>query len=74
MQYVIQSGTGIRRIEERRCDADSTLDLVLSLMAQRRPNVRIVDPEGRRLTIPDLWRLAARSTARRRAEFHALFH
>jgi hypothetical protein len=74
MQFVIQSGTEIRRIEERRGDADSTLDLVLCLIARRRPNILVIDPEGRRLNIPDLWRLAAQSTGRRKTEIQALFH
>jgi hypothetical protein len=73
MQFVITSGTDIRRIEECRDDADSTLDLVLCLVARRRPNIVIVDPDGRQLNIPDLWRLAAHSSGRRKAEILALF-
>ena len=59
MLFIVKSGTQIWEIEERHDRAEAALDKVLQLRQRRRPNIRILDAAGRRLSPYDLWRLAA---------------
>ena len=58
MQFVVESGTEIRKYVEHYEDIDSALECVEKLIAYRRPNIRVLDESGSDLRVDDLRRLA----------------
>jgi hypothetical protein len=62
MQYVIISGTSLREYCDRRDGAKAALEHVVSMMQRRYPNVRVVDEDGRNLSLKDLRRHEAQES------------
>jgi hypothetical protein len=58
MRFVITSGTGIREVIDRRDGAGSAYKRVMDLVSARRPNVRVLDQDGRTVELNKLRRLA----------------
>ncbi len=57
MSFGIRSGTSIREYAELRPDAKSALEHAEDLVRQKRPNVMILDHNGKRVSLPTLRRL-----------------
>jgi hypothetical protein len=59
LRFTIISGTEIFEIAEHHDEAGTALDSVRALIAERRPNIRIVDHDGRHLRRAELELFAA---------------
>jgi hypothetical protein len=62
MWFVVTSGPAVREYVDQREGAGETLKHVLFLMRRRRPNIRILDEDGRQLKVNDLRRLEAQES------------
>jgi hypothetical protein len=63
MKFSVTSGAGAAEVVDRPASARTALERVLALLGRKRNDVRIVDEDGRRRTVSDLCRLAAKEVA-----------
>jgi hypothetical protein len=63
MEFTVTSGAGVTEVVGRPSSARAALELVLALLGHKRTDVRILDQNGRRRTLADLCRLAAKEVA-----------
>ena len=63
MKFTVTSGAGVTEVVDRPASARTALERVLALLGRKRNDVCIFDEDGRRRTVSDLCRLAAKEVA-----------
>ena len=63
MKFTVTSGAGVTEVVDRPASARTALERLLALLGRKRNHVCIFDEDGRRRTVSDLCRLAAKEVA-----------